>query len=134
VTGTMTAEAMLVALKARGVEPFNLRDGVHEAAHALDWGLSGKWTRDRIAKAAPKGAGRKLMAEVLARAVERRVVERLGETYDPEHWLLISCMEAIKVDGYSATWEQWSAALKAAEKDPRADHLAAALIALAGAL
>lgn len=97
----LTKEELLCALRTAGVQPKNLRDGVHEAVHAMAWGVEPPWTRERISAAAPERVGDKFAAEVLARAVEEMVCAALGETIPSrEERAMLAAMEAIKLDGY----------------------------------
>jgi hypothetical protein len=94
-----TAEEVLLAIRARGCETTNLRDAAHEAHHAIEASVpEGKWGREAISKAVKRmGPGRAARSEIVARAVEQIVCERLGVTVKPlEERVGTSCMEAIK--------------------------------------
>lgn len=92
------AEALVVALRARGIDETDLRHCVHEASHALDAKMRGLWSNSAVSAAMKRlGPGRAAVSELLARAVEQIVCKRLGvETKSLDHWVGISVMEASK--------------------------------------
>ncbi len=95
----MSPDAVIQAIRSRGGDATELRDAAHEACHALACGVpDGKWDRDTIHRYVMRGGyGRAAEGEVVARLVEQEVCKVLGVvTNNIEHWLLVSCMEAIK--------------------------------------
>lgn len=133
-------EQLLSALKARGVRPHRdddigemLRDAVHEAAHAIDWKVPTPWTREAIAARAPRDRSSKFGAELLARAVETVLCERLGLTIRPlADRILLAGMEALQHDGYSVDHDQWMKAIEIALRSPRVPPLVEQILALVG--
>lgn len=98
----MTQDDLLAALQAHGVDARDVRDGAHEACHALAWGVPTPWTRENISEAAPDRFAGKFRAECVARAVEQLVCESVGaECADIEDRACTAAMEALKFDGYS---------------------------------
>jgi len=97
----MNAQAIIDAVRARGNNPRNLRDAAHEAHHALDAKVRGKWDRENIHRHVRRmGNGRAALSEIMARAVEQIVCARCGVDPggDVDHWALMSAMESIKND------------------------------------
>lgn len=95
----MTSDELISAIRSRGSDTTDLRDGVHEAHHAIEAGVpEGKWDRDTISRYVKRmGRGRAAASEIVARAVEQIICAKLGvETKPISHWAMISCMEAIK--------------------------------------
>ena len=97
----MNAHAIIDAVRKRGSDPRNLRDAAHEAHHALDAKVKGKWDRENIHRYVRRmGNGRAVQSEIMARAVEQIVCARCG--VDPggdiEHWAFLAAMESIKND------------------------------------
>lgn len=93
------AEALLAAIQKRGSDARNLRDAAHEACHAIQSGLKGRWHRDKIHNKLVRGrrAGELVLIEIQARAVEQLVCADLG--VDPgtvEQWAEITWWETIK--------------------------------------
>lgn len=128
----MTPETLLAALRAHGIETDNVRDGAHEAAHALDWDVETPWTRENISDGAPRGNGRKFQAELVARAVEQIVCEAVGAPCESlKNRACIAAMEAMKYDRYSAPLDAWIKGIENALKSEEAKTLAAKVLALA---
>jgi len=104
----MTAERLLAVIRSRGSDADTLRDGVHEAVHAIQAGLKDPWEREAIhealqAKAAIdsqiefKAKVRMLVwYELQARACEWLACERFKIEYDIEYWALMMSMETVK--------------------------------------
>lgn len=101
----MTPDKIVRAIRARGSDATDLRDAAHEAFHALEIRLRGKWTRDRIHNAlcrcARKRDSRAIQSELVgyelrARAAERAVCQRFGIDYETEKWLHICYMETLQ--------------------------------------
>jgi hypothetical protein len=92
------SDALVLALRARGVDDSDLRHCVHEASHALDAKMRGPWSNTAVSAAIKRlGSGRAAASEILARAVEQIVCKRLGvETMALDYWVGISVVEAIK--------------------------------------
>lgn len=80
------AGKVLAEVRRRGSDAVDLRDAAHEASHALEFNLRGKWTRDRIHQAVIKRTSRSSViravsiigTEIRARAIEQIVCQRLG--------------------------------------------------------
>lgn len=80
------ARKVLTEVRRRGSDAIDLRDASHEASHALEFDLRGKWSRDRVHAAVIKrGRGSRFLSgalivksEIKARAVEQIVCSRLG--------------------------------------------------------
>lgn len=131
----LTKEELLCALRTAGVEPRDLRDGVHEAVHALAWGVEPPWTRERIAAAAPNRLGDKFAAECVARAVEEMVCVAVGESIaSRDERAMLAAMEALKVDGYQVPGglRTWVDAITAQLDYGEANDLRDRVLALAG--
>jgi hypothetical protein len=86
-------QTLLTAIRSHGCDATDLRDAAHEAHHALDARVRGKWSRERIhralvAKASKSGLGRSTLVsyEIDARAVEWIICERYGIAYDLDAW------------------------------------------------
>ena len=90
-----TPAAVIAAIRARGSDAVELRDGAHEACHALELGLV-EWDRDTIHFAIMRRRiGDRIAMECTARAVEQVVCARLGVTTDSvDKWAFITAMEA----------------------------------------
>lgn len=95
-----TAAAFLAALSARGCRARDVRDGAHEAFHALTVRMPRGWEREAIhaelvAHLSPSALW---VHEMEARRVEQEVCRVLGEDPggDLEKWIGMSCMEAIR--------------------------------------
>jgi hypothetical protein len=128
-----TAAALLLALRARGVDNTDLRHCVHEASHALDAKMRGKWTNTAVSAAMKRlGPGRAAASELLARAVEQIVCARLGvETKTLDHWVGVSCMEAIKFRDPFLSYPEALAAARRSMGTKAAEARAAEILALA---
>lgn len=128
----MTPEQLLQAFKDRGIEPDDVRDGAHEAAHALAWNVTTPWTRERIAAAAPRDNEQKFQEEIIARAVEQIVCEAVGAPCEPfPKRALIAAMEAVKIDRYRVDFETWIKSIENMLKSEEAKALALQVLALA---
>ena len=91
--------SVITAIHRRGSDASDIRDAAHEACHALDAKLHGKWERERIHRALTKhcgDVGSMVYYEVRARAVERLVTEHFGVPYDRDHWLNVCYLETAK--------------------------------------
>lgn len=136
-TSAVTAEQIILAIRARGSDATDLRDAAHEAHHAIEAGIpEGKWDRDTISRAVKrKGRSWAAASEVKARAVEQVVCMRLGVPagrHPLEQWVLVSCMEAMK---FREPFLEYTVALKAVQRRMSSDDVqqdADAIIALAG--
>jgi hypothetical protein len=89
----VTAERVLAAVRARGSDARDVRDAAHEASHALQFRLP-NWNRTlidlhmhRVRPAA------RVRSEVIARAVEQLVCERVGFPYDPAEFISVALLE-----------------------------------------
>lgn len=136
----MNAERLYKAITDKGYEPHSgtkgpdVRDAVHEAAHAISFGLDAPWTRARIDRAAGREPREKFRQEALARAVEQLVCERLGVEIDPlDMRAATAALEAIKLDRYSAPLEAWVRVIESFCQRPVALELADKVLALASA-
>jgi len=92
-------KAIVEAAQERGCDATDVRDAAHEMCHAFE-GETDDWTRNGIHdalkskhRAQPSNL---LRAEVLARAVERKVCEALEVKYDSDHWLMMAAMETMR--------------------------------------
>lgn len=131
--GQPSPEALVIALRKRGIDDTDLRHCVHEASHALDAKMRGPWTNTAVSAAMNRiGPGRAACSEILARAVEQIVCKRLGvETKALDHWIGISCKEAIKFRDPFLDYTQALDAAKRAMGTKEADKRAAAILSLA---
>jgi hypothetical protein len=106
------AEKITQAIRAKGCDAVSVRDAVHEAHHAITWGLKGKWTRENIDRKNPNKARRNysfgVRDEITARAVEWWVVEKLGLVYDLDKWAMMMIMEALKIDHIALPGFDWA--------------------------
>lgn len=98
------AHRILSAIRARGCEPIGhgtdpgeFRHAVHEAVHGIRLGAK-SWSNDAIHRACTRvRPGDRLREELIARAVEQLVCQRLGVACDTvEHFAFWTCMEALK--------------------------------------
>ena len=99
-----TPAEVVATVRAHGSNARDLRDAIHEAAHALQVGLTPPWGREMVHKALAEHARADLCTsrpevalaayEVQARAVERLACEGFGIPYDPEEWALVAILEA----------------------------------------
>lgn len=108
------ADKLIAAIRARDSDATTLRDAAHEACHALQWGVTKKWTRDNIH--AKKRKPHRIfgdvgvMDEIDARAVEQLVCARLGvDCGTVEHWADVRWMEMIKNERISLPAGGWLA-------------------------
>lgn len=100
----MVADAIVAAVREKGSDPRDVRDAAHEAAHAFQTKLQGKWERERIHQAlqrkakamGPLSRAEFVRYEVQARAVEQLVCQRLEIPYEPEKWRNTAWMETLK--------------------------------------
>jgi hypothetical protein len=95
---TTSAESLLRALNAKGVDMSDLRHCIHEASHALDAKLRGTWSNKAVDDAMRRiGPVRAAASEIFARAIEQIVCAALGvETKSLDYWIGMSCREAAK--------------------------------------
>jgi hypothetical protein len=93
-------DAIILAVQEKGCDATDVRDAAHEMCHGLDT-ESDDWSRNGIhnALAEKYDGSHMLRAEVLARAVERKVCEHLEVEYDSNQWLHIAAMETMKQFG-----------------------------------
>ena len=126
-------EALVLALRARGVDDIDLRHCVHEASHALDAKMRGPWSNTAVSNAMKRlGPGRAARSELLARAVEQLVCKRLGvETKSLDYWVGMSVLEAIKYRDPFLDHEEALAAAERLMKTAEAQERAAEILALA---
>lgn len=127
-------EALLLAIRARGVESSDLRDAAHEACHALQWGLTKKWTRTNVERANPnkRRISLGLADEITARAVEQIVCKRLGdECQTVESCVMTMCMETVKFDRVSLPYDDMVKAVRRRITSPAAIAMADRVLALA---
>jgi hypothetical protein len=125
------AERITANIRAMGSDAVNVRDAVHEACHAMMWGLQRKWTRDNITKKNPyrRRPALGVRDEITARAVEALVVRSLGLEYDQDKWLLMMVMETLKFDRIALPSHEWVKEAVTARMGTReADVLATNLI------
>lgn len=130
------AESLLKAIRARGSDAQDLRDAAHEACHALQWNVRGKWTRRNIDRANPNKGRRSysfgLADEIIARAVEQLVCVKLGaECPSIEACALTMIMEAMEIDRVNLPCDGTiERAIRRRLKAPEAHALAERVIAL----
>lgn len=98
------AQRILAAIRARGCEAHGgesdageFRHAVHEAVHGLRLKVP-TWKNAAIHRACTKvRPGDRLVEELIARAVEQLVCQRLGvEIMSVEKYAFITCMESLK--------------------------------------
>lgn len=125
-----TPESILTAIRARGGNPLNLRDGVHEACHAIELGLE-EWDRESIHWGMMElRVGEQIAAECRARAVEQIVCARFNVPIESvDHWAFWTSMEALR-NRIDVPIDVIVAGVKARMNDPRTLELVDAVIAL----
>lgn len=105
------AEVLTAAVRAKGSDARSVRDAVHEACHAVQWGIKGRWSRTNIDRANPNKGRRKaafgVRDEITARAVEALVMRKLDLEYDQDKWVLMMVMETLKLDGIALPGFDW---------------------------
>lgn len=127
------AEALVSAVRAKGSDATDARDAAHEAAHALSWGVTKKWTRDNIHAKKPRIAADGVYDELTARAVEALVCKRLGIPHEVKQWAFVMVMEMIKNEKIALPSVDWaSAGIELRMKTSIAKELAADVLALGG--
>lgn len=108
--------ALVEALRAKGIDfrAGHPRHMVHEAVHAIRLGVEQPWTNNRVHEAllGMPGKGDLFLEEIIARAVEGLVMERLGLGWNLEEWAAMSAMEAIRNGGFSAPMDAWVTGIK----------------------
>jgi hypothetical protein len=102
-----TATQLVTAVRALGSDAEDARDAAHEACHALEWGVTKRWTRDNIHARRPRTASEKTGSEILARAVEAIVCKRLGIKYPVKKWAFMCWMEMLKNERISLPAGPW---------------------------
>jgi hypothetical protein len=126
---------LIRAVCVRGSNACDVRDAAHEACHALDYGIpEGDWDRETIhGVATDRSRSDAVRSELLARGVERLVCERLGQPLeDPEEWILVAAMEAIKGLGASMPYDAWREGIEEAYVSRDAAEMAERILALGG--
>jgi hypothetical protein len=103
------ADALVAAVRSRGSDATDARDAAHEAAHALTWSVTKKWTRNNIHAKKPRIRADGVYDELTARAVEAIVCERLGIEHDVKHWAFVMVMEMAKNEKISLPSIDWAA-------------------------
>lgn len=101
---------IVAAVRSRGSNASNLRDAAHEACHALDAKLRGRWERERLHSALERHCGdhgTMIYYEMRARAVEALCCEQIEGNHDVQHWALICWMETIKTMRIELPSVQW---------------------------
>jgi hypothetical protein len=99
---TEAPHPLIAYCNARKSGSRSVRDAAHEAFHALTVGEKKNWSREHIHRKLlrkfGKGNGARLwLHELKARAVEQLVCKKLEvEIDDLDHWVMMSCIEAIK--------------------------------------
>jgi hypothetical protein len=128
------SEDLIAAWQACGSDTNDLRDGAHEAHHALDAGLRGPWDRERIhAALVRKARGQRstlLGYEIDARAVEHLVCVEFDVPHDIDHWSMWACMEAIKTGVPTPTPSMFGDAVRRVMDTPRIRKAAARVMNL----
>lgn len=128
---------VIAAVRRRGSTAADLRDAAHEACHALESDLRGKWTRERIHAKLTRGAfsGMFLVeSEIKARAVEQIVCKRLGvEIEAPEEWARVALLEMATTFGNAPPLDLFLATVAKRMASPTVIALADRVIALGAA-
>ena len=129
-TNPERAAAIVAWARSMGSDTNNVRDAAHEASHALEYGVE-RWDRRSIDNAVLNdGRSFQVRSEVMARAVEQLVCEALGVEHDWPKFMLLACMESIKV-GISLPGPEWLAkAVATAKKGKEAQAMAARILRL----
>lgn len=131
-----SAAALIAAVRANGSDPRDLRDAAHEACHALDFDVpAGQWDRESIHERAPTRSDL-VRAEVLARAVERIVCERLGQPLTPDEcaqYTMIAGMEMLRNSRIEVPLSVWQKGIALAYTSTEAARMADRVLALAAA-
>ncbi len=128
-----TEHPFVTAVRARGNDARDIRDAAHEACHALDFKVKGKWTRVAIDRAKPRRLGEQLMHEILARAVEQLVCRHYEYNCGSvEKWAHTAQMEMLKIDRITLpASSDFAAVVKEYMEGLRANMMARRVIALA---
>lgn len=128
----MTANELVAIVRARGSDAEDPRDAAHEACHALEWGVTKKWTRNNIHAKKPRARAFGVSSEILARAVEQLVCRDLGvDCGSIEKWAAVCWMEMLKNEGIVLPTGDWLPdAVKQAMRHDRARRYADAVLAL----
>lgn len=126
-----TAQRLVDAVRKRGSNADDPRDAAHEACHALEWGVTKKWTRDNIHARKPRIRSDGVSSEITARAVEAIVCADLGVKYDVDKWAFTCWMEMLKNEGISLPTGSWLAdAIRRRMKTDGARRMANRVLAL----
>lgn len=102
-----SADQLVAIVRSRGSDATDARDAAHEACHAIQWGVRGKWTRDNIHRRAPRVPGFGVADEIKARAVEALICQRLGIDYDLPKWAMVCWMEQLKNERVALPSGSW---------------------------
>jgi hypothetical protein len=129
----VSAETLVLVLRARGVDATDLRHCIHEASHALDAKMRGPWSNEGVSAAMKRiGPGRAAASEILARAVEQLVCKSLSvETKPLDYWVGMSVMEAAKFRDPFLGYKEALAAAKRTMGTKTATGRATEILALA---
>lgn len=117
----MNTQAIIDLVKAKGGNPHDFRDAVHEAVHGLQLGTS-DWSRRNLVLAFEDfdlSEDLQLLFdwECQARATEWLACERAGIPYDLNNWAAIASLESAK-QGHPFQMEHFLKGIpKAKEKD-----------------
>lgn len=130
-----TAERLLKAIRDRGSDARDLRDAAHEACHALSWSVKKRWTRENIHARKPRARALGVSDEILARAVEQLVCQRLGvDCGSVKKWAMVCWMEMLKNERISLPMDGWlEETITTRMKSRDAARMADAVIGLAEA-
>ena len=105
------AEDLTAAIRKKGSDALTVRDAVHEACHAIQWGITGKWSRTNVDRNNPHKSRRQkafgVLDEITARAVEALVMSKLGLEYDQDKWVSMMIMETLKIDRIALPSFDW---------------------------
>lgn len=127
-TNPEKAAAIVAWVRSKGSDTDDVRDAAHEASHALEFGIK-RWDRLSIDKAALRlRPGTSTASEVLARAVEQLVCEALGVQHDWSHFMLIACMESVKVGRPIPSVDWLTSAVAHVKKSRDAQEMAARIL------
>jgi hypothetical protein len=117
-------EALISLARSRGNRTSDFRDAVHEVSHVVEFGVGDDdWDRENIhAHIATASPHEQMLGEVNARATEWLACERAGIEYDPEKWVTLAALEAIKT-GMAVEPRLWMIAIKRSRESGTAEKL-----------
>ena len=116
--GDVTAEQLHAYLKDMGIDhkSDDFRHCVHEAVHALQEELEGPWSNRRVSQAVGTADDiSTLGGEMVCRAAEGLVMQRLGMEWDLESWAMISAMEWLRTGRGEVPFKFWVRGIQEAQ-------------------